>query len=570
MVLFVLAFFGGILTILSPCILPVLPFVFARADQPFRKAGLPLLLGMAATFAVIATLTVTGGTWLVRTNQYGRIVALVVFALVGLALLFPSFAEIATRPLVRLGNRLTSSTEAQPRSQVLQALLLGIATGLLWAPCAGPILGLILAGAAISGPSAHTSLLLTAYALGAAASLAAALFAGGRVFAAMKRSLGAEEWVRRALGVAVLLGVVAIAFGLDRGILTRLSLAKTAGLEQSLVDKIHAKQPNRQTTANDDDGTNLIGATAWLNSPPLTLDQLKGKVVLIDFWTYSCINCLRTLPYVEAWAQKYKDSGLVVIGVHTPEFPFEKDQANVEKAVHDLGITYPVAMDNNYAIWNAFFNEYWPADYFIDANGRIRFHHFGEGGYDESEQWIQTLLKERGGQTPLPTGVVAVSGQGVEAPPGTDQEESPETYVGYSRTEHFASPGGLKSDIAANYTLPPQLRLNEWAFSGRWIDREQIAQSLAPGAKIAYRFHARDLHLVLGPAADGKPVHFHVTMDGKPIGENHGADSDVNGAGVITEYRLYQLIRLKAGTGEHTFEIQFDEPEAQAFAFTFG
>ncbi len=571
MALFVLAFFGGVLTILSPCILPVLPFVFARADQPFRKSGLPLLLGMVLTFALIATLTVTGGTWLVRTNQYGRVVAMVVFAIVGITLLLPSLAELLTRPLVRLGNRLTS--DASTGRSSLQALLLGVATGLLWAPCAGPILGLILAGAAVSGPSAHTSLLLVMYALGAAASLAVALFAGNRVFSAMKRSLGAEEWIRRILGAAVLLGVAAIAFGLDRGVLSKFSLASTSGIEQRLVDKSHSRpagQSTLQVTGNGSVLSDLSGATAWINSSPLGQEQLRGKVVLIDFWTYSCINCLRTLPYVEAWANKYKDSGLVVIGVHTPEFPFEKDRKNVEKAVHDLGITYPVAMDNDYAIWNAFANEYWPAHYFIDANGKIRFSHFGEGGYDESEQWIQQLLKERDGQHPLPSGVVTVSGQGPEAASAEDNAESPETYIGYDRAERFASPGGFKQDAPADYTVPSHLKMNQWALSGRWLDHMQIAQALAAGTKIVYRFHARDLHLVLGPGADGKPAHFRVTVDGKAPGENHGADTDANGTGVVHEYRLYQLVREKDGAGEHTFEIEFIDPGVQAYSFTFG
>jgi cytochrome c biogenesis protein CcdA/thiol-disulfide isomerase/thioredoxin len=576
MLLFILAFVGGVFTILSPRILPVLPFVFTRADQPFRKSGLPLLVGMALTFAIIATLTVTGGTWLVRTNQYGRILALCVFSFVGLTLLLPSFAEIVTRPFVRLGNRLTSKADAQPRSQLLQALLLGVATGLLWAPCAGPILGLIVAGAAVSGPSIRTSFLLLAYALGAATSLSVALFAGGRVFAAMKRSLGAEEWIRRGLGVMVLLGVVAIAFGLDRGILTRVAPPSTSGVEQGLVDRV---QPQRTTplitetvTADAEPSVlpDLSGSTARLNSPPLTREGLKGKVVLIDFWTYSCITCLRTSPYVEAWSQKYKDSGLVVIGVHTPEFPFEKDKGNVEKAIHDLGITYPVAMDNTYAIWNAFNNEYWPAHYFIDANGKIRFHHFGEGRYDESERWMQELLKERNGHPTLPTGIVTVSGQGAEAASDTDEVQSPETYIGYSRAEHFASPGGFKPDTPADYTLPSSYDLNQWALSGDWVDHEQIAQSLTTGAKISFRFRARDLHLVLGPGEDGKPIHFRVTLDGKPPGNSHGADTNTDGNGMVTEYRLYQLVRQREVIKNHTFQIEFSEPGVQAFAFTFG
>src|ERR1700722_17381322 len=336
MLLLFIAYFGGVLTILSPCILPVLPFVFARSDQPFRKSGLPLLAGMALTFVLVASLATVGGAWAVRANQFGRIAALVLLALFGLTLLFSSLADRLTRPIVRLGNRLSSTSDAG--GSVLNSFLLGIGTGLLWAPCAGPILGLILTGAALQGASAHTALLLLAYALGAATSLAVALLAGGRLFAAMKRSLGFDEWIRRALGVAVLIAVVVVAFGLDRGVLTRLSLASTGGLEQRLLDRFHpASQPKRivlnQTIDVSDSATpDLSGATAWINSPSLTLASLRGKVVLIDFWTYSCINCLRTLPYIKAWNEKYKDHGLVIIGVHTPEFPFEKDESNVRKA----------------------------------------------------------------------------------------------------------------------------------------------------------------------------------------------------------------------------------------------
>ncbi|MDW5265671.1 MULTISPECIES: cytochrome c biogenesis protein DipZ [Acidobacteriaceae] len=578
MVLLVLAYLGGVLTIVSPCILPVLPFVFARADRPFRRSGLPLLAGMALTFAGVASIAVLGGSWVVRANQYGRIAALIILALFGLTLLSSSLAERLARPLVRLGNRLTQSSSTDAGSGALQSFLLGIATGLLWAPCAGPILGLVLTGAAIQGASAHTSLLLFAYAAGAATSLAVALLAGGRVFAAMKRSLGAEVWIRRVLGVAVLIGVAAVAFGVDRGVLTRLSLASTSGIEQKLIDDLHPQRPGQPTTATatspDAAGgqrlPDLSGATAWINSPPLNRDQLKGKVVLIDFWTYSCINCLRTLPYVNAWAQKYKDSGLVVIGVHTPEFPFEKDLGNVQKAMRELGITYPVALDNNYKIWNGFSNEYWPAHYFIDATGKIRFHHFGEGGYDESEKWIQDLLKERNGQQSLPQGIVAVSATGAEAAPDTEAIASPETYLGYERAQHFASAGGLNQDDAQLYTAPKHLQLNQWALSGNWTDHGQIAVLNSTPGKILFRFQARDLHLVLGPTADGKPVRFRIKIDGRAPGENHGIDADEQGNGVVKEDRLYQLVRQKGSIADHTFEIEFLDPGVQAFAFTFG
>src|SRR6185437_12198486 len=343
MILFLLSYLGGVLTILSPCILPVLPFVFARSDQPFARSGLPLLAGMAATFALIATLATVGGSWAVHANQWGRIIAMLLLALFGLTLLLPSLADRLTRPLVALGSRLSNDARDTGPGRIGASLLLGVATGLLWAPCAGPILGLILTGAAIRGASASTTLLLLAYALGAATSLAAALLIGGRVFAVMKKSLGAGEWIRRALGALVLAGVAAIALGLDTGFLTRISTAQTASLEQGLLNRTGMGHAIRTTAVAGSDlpvegmMPPLSGATLWLNSPPLTREELRGKVVLVDFWTYSCINCLRALPYVKAWAAKYGPHGLVVIGVHAPEFAFEKNEANIRRAVKDLG-----------------------------------------------------------------------------------------------------------------------------------------------------------------------------------------------------------------------------------------
>jgi cytochrome c biogenesis protein CcdA/thiol-disulfide isomerase/thioredoxin len=580
MLLLLLVYLGGILTILSPCILPVLPFVFARADQPFRKSGLPLLAGMAVTFALVASLATVGGGWAVRANQFGRIAALVLFGIFGLTLLFSSLADRLSRPLVQLGSRLSQNSGSSP--SIFNSFLLGIGTGLLWAPCAGPILGLIFTGAALGGASTHTAILLLVYAAGAATSLTIALLAGGRVFAAMKRSLGAEEWIRRILGIAVLAGVVAVAFGLDRGLLTRLSLAGTSNLEQGLVDRFHPANQQKKIVLNqtinitaDDSYVGpatmpaLSGATAWINSPPLTLASLRGKVVLIDFWTYSCINCLRTLPYLRAWYAKYKDSGLVVIGVHTPEFPFEKDEANVRKAVRDLGILYPVVMDNNYSIWQSFNNQYWPAHYFIDATGRLRYHQFGEGSYDQSENWIRTLLEEANHQ-PLSNAPTNVAATGTEAAPDSNDVQSPETYIGYDRAENFASPGGFKQDTSHVYAVPDKLDLNQWALEGKWKDAEQIATLLSPAGSIVYRFHSRDLHLVLGPAKDGKPVRFRVTIDGNAPGVDHGMDIDTDGYGTVTENRLYQLLRQHDSVRDRTFRIEFLGPEVQAYSFTFG
>ncbi len=421
MVLILIAFIGGALTILSPCILPVLPFVFARAGQPFVRSVLPMLVGMALTFAAVATLAAVGGGWAVRANEYGRYAALAMLVCFGLLLLVPHWMNKISSPVVALGNRLTQSAGSSPAGSIGASLVLGVATGLLWAPCAGPILGLILTGAALGGASLKTSVALLAYALGAATSLAVARLAGGRLFAAMKRSPGVSVWARRALGAAVLAGVAIIGSGLDTGALARLSVARTTDLEQSLLHTLGAADTSAAepmpaaaaraaaptmprmvaTAASAELGVEgpapaLDGAVQWLNSPELNLRQLRGKVVLVDFWTYSCVNCQRTLPYVTAWARKYRDHGLTVIGVHAPEFAFEKNIDNVKQAIQDLHIDYPVAIDNNFAIWRRFHNEYWPARYLIDAHGRIRAHHFGEGEYDITEHQIQQLLSEGG------------------------------------------------------------------------------------------------------------------------------------------------------------------------------
>lgn len=579
MLLFLLAYLGGVLTIVSPCILPVLPFVFSRADRPFVRSGLPMLAGMALTFALVASLAAVAGGWAVEANRWGRLAAMALLALFGFTLLFPQLGDRLAHPLVEAGARLSRTADgraASGGSGIVASLLLGVATGLLWAPCAGPVLGLILTGAALGGASTATSLLLLAYAAGAATSLALAILAGGRVFAAMKRSLGTGQWVRRGLGAAVLVGVAAIALGLDTGLLTKLSLAGTNSLEQGLLDRLNPAGAGRTVAAEGGEAgalpvegmPPLSGATRWLNSPPLTPQALKGKVVLVDFWTYSCINCLRALPYVKAWADRYRDQGLVVIGVHTPEFAFEKDVGNVRKATDELGVTYPVAIDNDYAVWRAFDNHYWPAHYFIDAEGRIRHHHFGEGDYDGSERVIRQLLAEAGGKA-MPADLVSVDAAGAQAAADWAEVASPETYVGYGRARNFVSPGGAVPDTARAYE-PGRPALNEWGLSGNWTVGAERATLNAAGGGIVYRFHARDLHLVLGPAPDGRPVRFTVTVDGEAPGGSHGADTDAAGNGTVTGQRLYQLVRQSGPVEDRTFEIRFLDPGAEAYAFTFG
>ena len=573
MLIALLAYLGGVLTILSPCILPVLPFVFARADRSFARGALPMLAGMALTFALVATLAAVGGGWAVRANEAGRWAALLLLGLFGLALVFPSLSERLTRPLVRLGSRLS---QRDSKESIGSSVVLGVAIGLLWAPCAGPILGIIFTAAAINGASVGTTALLLAYALGAATSLAIALLVGGKAYQRMKASLGTTEWIRRALGVLVIAGVTAIALGLDTRVLARLSSTQTAAIETTLATKLGLGRASTGPKLGADgrlvlpvEGVMppLDGLGPWINSAPLSRGQLAGKVVLIDFWTYSCINCIRSIPYVRAWHDRYSRDGLVVLGAHAPEFAFEREPANVRRAVADLGIRYPVALDNRYTVWSALKNNYWPAHYLFDAQGRLRYHHFGEGHYDTTEMAIRQLLAEAG-RAPSAAGLARARLSDAEAGAAFAALKSPETYIGYSRADRFVSRGGLARDAAKAYR-PAPLKLNDWTLEGNWaVGRQSARLNAAPGA-IAYRFHARDLHLVLGSTA-GRPVRFRLTLDGKAPGADAGVDIKADGTGSVGGERLYQLVRQKGPVRERTFRIEFLDPGVEAFAFTFG
>jgi cytochrome c biogenesis protein CcdA/thiol-disulfide isomerase/thioredoxin len=603
----ILAYVGGLLTILSPCILPVLPLVFARADKPFVRSGLPLLAGMAITFVVVSSVAVAGGVWVVQANQYGRWMALLLFGVFGIALLFPVLSDRLMRPFVNAGSRLTRLVgESKANPGVLSSVILGIATGLLWAPCAGPILGLVLTGAVLHGADRGTTLLLLAYAAGASTSLALALTVGARILAVVKRSFSTGERIRRGMGGAILFVVVAISLGLDTRALAHVPTLATSGIEETLVQRLSpgTASATRAAAIRDasagsvaskdvtatlvaDNSANavdvspwqslpvesvmpsLTGAVQWLNSPPLKTDDLRGKVVIVNFWTYSCINCLRTLPYLRAWSKRYHDQGLVVIGVHAPEFAFEHDVGNVRRANSDLGIEYPVAIDNNYAIWKAFGNQYWPAFYVVDAQGNIRYHHFGEGEYDQSEQVIRQLLAEAG-HSRLPSVTGGAKANGTQVAADNDDLLSTETYVGYQQAQGFASREAVLPGEVRAYTSPGKVLLNTWSLEGQWkVDAERAQLANASG-KIAYRFHARDLHLVLGPAADGKPVRFRVTIDGAPPGASHGTDVAPDGSGSVDRQRLYQLVRQVGPVRDRTFTIEFLDPGVNAYAFTFG
>jgi thiol-disulfide isomerase/thioredoxin len=360
-------------------------------------------------------------------------------------------------------------------------------------------------------------------------------------------------------------------FGACRCVIVLVLISSCVAPRNSTEDASMTSQSTQVGIELPNEGSmpSLEGATGWLNSAPLNSNELRGKVVLVDFWTFTCINWLRTQPYVRAWAEKYKSKGLVVIGVHTPEFEFEKDVESVRRSAKFLNVGYPIALDSNYAIWSAFGNRYWPAFYFIDAEGRIRHHQFGEGDYEKSERVIQKLLIDAG-QKDVPTDLVKVAGTDFEKEADWKNLGSSENYTGYSRTTNFASPGGFVGGEPVTYSIPPSLALNEWALSGEWKVTAAASISLKPKGRVAYRFHARDLNVVMRPSPGTTAVRFRITVDGKPPNASHGVDTDEHGDGVLSEPRMYQLFRQDGPVGDRYFEIEFLDAGAEVYSFTFG
>lgn len=386
-------------------------------------------------------------------------------------------------------------------------------------------------------------------------------------FTILKRHVFTSGSPRRAHVVAGVMAIVAVALCLEANELARFHVMNIVKAE----DRLPGTSRRGLQPSPGDEGAmpELNGATGWLNSGPLDGKSLRGKVVLVNFWTYTCINSIRPLPYLRNWAAKYKDAGFVLISVHTPEFSFEHEPKNVENAVRRLNVTFPVAMDSNNKIWDSFNNQAWPAQYLVDAKGRIRYHHFGESDYGEIESVIQELLKENGA-TGLASGAASVSGVGIEAAPDWADERSPETYIGYRQAENFSSPKRVRKDSVQEYSAPAKLMLNHWGLSGSWnVNAESAVLQAVPG-KIVFRFHSRDLHLILAPTKDGKPVRFKVMLDGAAPGENCGVDVAPDGSGEIREPRVYQLIRQKGPIVDRTFEIEFLDVGGQVLDFTFG
>ncbi|TWB38154.1 redoxin family protein [Nitrospirillum pindoramense] len=591
----ILAYLAGVLTFAAPCILPLLPIVVApvvscRPGRGFH--ALPLLLGLAVAFAVSASLAAAGG-WAVAANQYGRAVGLALVTLFGLAMIWPALADRLAAPLVTVGARLAARFNTGADRTVVSSLVLGLATGLVWAPCAGPVLGLILSAAALRGPGLHTTLLLFVYALGAATPLAIVMAGGGRLIRALPPA--ASRWtegLRRLVGGAVVATAVMGAAGLDSRLFLGVPSLATDKVERALV-KVLGFHPFGAAQAATLAATppltgplaDVLKAKAWVNTPGLTADALRGHVVLVNFWTYSCINCLRALPHVRQWAAQYKDRGLVVVGVHTPEFAFERDVDNITRAAATLDVTYPVAVDSDYRIWRAFDNQAWPALYVVGADGRVLYQAFGEGDYDKTERVIRKALADAlaapvtqdpvtqdpaaqgpAGRAPVP----AVQGEGTQAAADLNDLGSPETYVGYGEGQRYSGGDDIVADAPARYRPAANLRLNRWTLAGDWTVGREFATVGQAGARIAYRFHARDLHLVLAPGADGQPIRFRVRIDGAVPGADHGTDVDADGMGTVRAAKLYQLVRQSGPVADHTFEIEFLDPGARAYAFTFG
>ncbi|MDC4223949.1 MAG: redoxin domain-containing protein [Candidatus Manganitrophus sp.] len=519
------------------------------------------------------------GTFLGLSNAALRHAALLILFFLGLSLLWPSlWQQIGTR-IGAFARHIPGMNRLATEKRPLSSLLLGASLGLIWAPCAGPVLGIVLTLAAVQSSFGPTLILMGAYSLGAAVPMLLIGYGGRRL---SDRVSSLRQWgpmAHKALGALTLATVAALLFNFDTLLLAKLpgSLFVANQIENRLVETASPSEttsrfgPDSVLAASKKSLYPVLGkmpeftrVTSWLNSPPLTKEGLRGKVVLIDFWTYSCINCIRTLPAVTRWDAKYRDQGLVIVGVHTPEFQFEKDVENVKRAIARHGIKYPVAVDNDYGTWKAYSNQFWPAKYLIDAEGKLRLTHFGEGDEDVFEQALQSILME----AKLLHAPVKIEPS--EKTVSAFRIRSPETYIGYNRASNFFSNERMTPDTIVNYTPPPSLRLNYWALAGAWKVIDEAAILQAPGGKIQFRFQAPKLNLVMKGTEKG--ISAKILIDGAPLPANmRGIDVGPDGKATINEARLYNLVTLPKGDeAEHLFEMIFEAPQVELYAFTFG
>lgn len=568
------AFLAGVITVLSPCILPILPIILTSSIGGVNT-GKSRPIGVVAGFIFSFTFFTLFLSTIVRLSgipaETLRFVSVIVIAGFGISLLIPQFQVFVERLFSKLAAFIPSS---QGRTGFGGGLLIGFSIGLLWTPCVGPILASVIS-LAITGTVTFDAFLITlAYSLGTAIPMFLIMLGGQNALRRVPWLLSNLGHIQKAFGVLMILTAIGISFNVDRRFQTfvlntfpqygtgltkfedneaiRNALNKKAGSEMKKDDM--GKPMFELTQPKGIKAPEIIPGGVWFNSDPLTLDDLKGKVVIIDFWTYSCINCQRTLPYLREWNERYKDKGLVIIGVHAPEFEFEKSEKNVAQAIKDFKLTYPIVQDNDFATWRAYNNSYWPAKYFIDKEGYIRYSHFGEGEYDESEKVIQELLKEAGA-TDIPSEV--------NNPTYQIQAKTPELYLGYGRIEYFASIETIKKDVTATYTAPQNLRDNEFAYSGSWNVMEEYANPKR-GAKLYLNFDAQEVFLVM--RTKGNPAKVKVFLDNKM--QDYGEDV-INGVVTVDQDKLYKIIKLPL-PGKHNLLLEFEDNNAEVFAFTFG
>lgn len=576
----ILAVIAGALTVMSPCILPILPpLLSASISGGSRHRPLWIVAGLAISFTLFGVIFAFFGTFLGLSNAALRHVALLILFFLGLSLLWPSLWERTGARISAFAQQMPGMNRLPTKKTPISSLLLGASLGLIWAPCAGPVLGIILTLAAVQSSFGPTLILMSAYSLGAAVPMLLIGYGGRRL---SDRLASVRRWgllTHKAFGALTLAMVVALFFNFDTLLLAKLpgSLFVANQVEKRLVgtktpsDTNSDFGPDSALAAGKKSPYPVLGkmpeftqVTTWLNSPPLAKEGLRGKVVLIDFWTYSCINCIRTLPTVVRWDGKYRDQGLVIVGVHTPEFQFEKEVDNIKAAIARHGIKYPVAVDNDYGTWKAYGNQFWPAKYLIDAEGKLRLTHFGEGDEEVFERAIQSILME----AKLLHAPVAI--EPAEKTVNAFKIRSPETYIGYNRASNFVSNERMTPDTTINYTPPPSLRLNDWALAGAWKVIDEAAILQAPGGKIQFRFQAPKLNLVMKGTEKGIPAK--ILMDGAPLPATlRGMDVGPDGKAIIEDPRLYNLVTLpKEDEEEHLFEMTFESPQVELYAFTFG
>ncbi len=566
-ILILFAFLGGLITILSPCILPILPVVLSGSITGGKRRPMGVVTGfiLSFTFFTLFLSAIVRATGL--SADALRLVAVAVISFFGISLLVPSL-QVA---IEKLFSRLIQWAPKQNTNNgFISGILVGLSLGLIWTPCVGPILASIITLAATSSVGFSAVLITLAYAIGTAIPLLA-ITAGGR------NLLNRHPWllantarIQKGFGMLMLLTALAIYNSWDRQFqtyvlekfpsygtgLTKLEDNALVKSQLQLFKKGGSMTPT-SFNANYGNAPDFIAGGQWFNSEPLTMSALRGKVVLVDFWTYTCINCIRTLPYIKAWHEKYKDKGLVIVGVHTPEFEFEKNPENVQRALKDFGLTYPVVQDNDYATWQAYANHYWPAKYLIDKDGKIRYTHFGEGDYDETETMIQKLLSEAG--SPV--------NEAVANPTYQVQTRTPETYLGYERMTGLVSPERVVPNKTTTFTAPVTIKRNTFAMSGTWTIGAQRAMP-ATGAVLTYHFDATELFLVMRPKTPGAVAKIKITLDEKDVSEFAGSDV-TNGMVTVDSDRLYKLIKLPA-IGPHILKLEFLDSNAELYAFTFG